>query len=233
MIIASDCGVRKITAPKLAERIKRIAKILAYKARYPACTVDTLGAGNYVHIHKTAVLINVRIVIRGSRCNIRVGKASVLRNCLICIRGDMCNVIIAEGCRLGDKVVITCEDHRSSVHIGPGSELFGPISTAATEGTDICISSNCMIAPGCSIRSGDSHSIFKENKRINPAKDTRIESHCWLGERAIVLKGAIVPEGCVVGAGSVVTKPFQEKNCILAGIPARVVSQGIAWGKER
>jgi acetyltransferase-like isoleucine patch superfamily enzyme len=224
---------REYKMPMLVKRIKRLTSLLAYKIRHPSCTFDILGTSNCVHIHKEATLKNVRIVIRGSRCNIRIDKAAALKNCLVYIRGNQCNVTIAEKCRLGEKVDIICEDHFSSVNIGASSEFFGPISIAATEGTAIYIDNNCMIAPGCSIRSGDSHSIFKNNARINPAKDIQIESRCWLGERVLVLKGAFVPEGCVVGAASVIIKAFQEKNCILAGVPARVVNKGITWGKER
>lgn len=186
-----------------------------------------------MQVNRGAKISKVRIVVRGSRCSVNVGKKASISNCLITIRGDECNVLIDDNCSIKGHVVIICEDNFSTVHIGSGSELYGPISIAATEGTKICIDDNCMIAPGCSIRSGDSHSIFKDNLRINPAKDINIKSRCWLGERVMVLKGAILPEGCIVGAATVVTRPFQEKNCILAGVPARVISQHITWSKER
>ncbi len=217
----------------LFQRLRRLAALFGCKFRFPASTFDLLGHGNCAQIHKEARISKIRISVRGSGCSVTVANKAFISNCLILIRGDGCKVIIGENCSIKGDVVIICEDNFSSIHIGSSSELYGPISIAATEGTKICIEDNCMIAPGCSIRSGDSHSIFKENARINSAKDIKIESRCWLGERAMVLMGAIVPEGCVVGAATVVTRPFQEKNCILAGVPARVVHQQITWSKER
>jgi acetyltransferase-like isoleucine patch superfamily enzyme len=45
----------------------------------------------------------------------------------------------------------------------------------------------------------------------------------------MVLKGAVIPNGCVVAAGSVVTKRFEEENSLIAGTPARVTRTGIEW----
>ncbi len=42
---------------------------------------------------------------------------------------------------------------------------------------------------------------------------------CWIGIRAIILPGVQLGEGCIVGAGAVVTKSF-EAGSILAGNPA-------------
>jgi acetyltransferase-like isoleucine patch superfamily enzyme len=51
---------------------------------------------------------------------------------------------------------------------------------------------------------------------------TVVGDHVWIGVRAIILPGVKLGEGCVVGAGSVVTRdvaPFD----IVAGVPAKVV----------
>lgn len=215
------------------QRLRRLAYLFGRKFLFPASTFDILGNGNCVHIQKGAKINRMRVVARGSECSVSVANKAFISNCQILIRGSGCTVIIGENCIIKGEVVIICEDNFSSVHIGSSSELYGPISIAAIEGTRIWIGENCMIAPGCSIRSGDSHSIFSKNTRINLALNIIINARCWLGERAIVLKGSIVPEGCVVGAATVVTRPFEEKNCILAGVPARVVRQQITWTKER
>ena len=51
-----------------------------------------------------------------------------------------------------------------------------------------------------------------------------IENDVWIGAGCKILKGVTIGEGCVVGAGSVVTKnvpPFS----ICVGVPARVIGQ--------
>lgn len=45
---------------------------------------------------------------------------------------------------------------------------------------------------------------------------------CWIGIRVIVLPGVMLEEGCIVGAGAVVTKSFA-KGSIIAGNPAKLI----------
>lgn len=52
----------------------------------------------------------------------------------------------------------------------------------------------------------------------------RIEKNCLIGANAVILEGVTVHEGAIVGAGAVVTKDV-EANCIVVGIPARVLKQ--------
>jgi acetyltransferase-like isoleucine patch superfamily enzyme len=49
-----------------------------------------------------------------------------------------------------------------------------------------------------------------------------IEEDVWLGASAIVLGGVTVGRGCVVGAGSVVTRDLAPYS-IARGVPAQVV----------
>ncbi|WP_155243820.1 hypothetical protein [Butyrivibrio fibrisolvens] len=44
-----------------------------------------------------------------------------------------------------------------------------------------------------------------------------------------MLKGAEIADDCVIAAGAIVSKKYEEKNCILAGIPAKIVKRGINW----
>lgn len=43
----------------------------------------------------------------------------------------------------------------------------------------------------------------------------------WIGAKATILAGVQIADGCIVGAGAVVTKSITEKNSIVAGVPAR------------
>lgn len=63
------------------------------------------------------------------------------------------------------------------------------------------------------------HSEFKTigNKVI-------LRDYVWVGARAMVLPGVVLSEGCVVGAGAVVTKSF-ESYSIVAGVPARKIGE--------
>lgn len=66
-------------------------------------------------------------------------------------------------------------------------------------------------------------------KRINVPKPISIGANVWVGEHTSIMKGSVIPAGCVVGAKSLVTKVFDEPNCVIAGNPAKVVRRHISW----
>ena len=44
----------------------------------------------------------------------------------------------------------------------------------------------------------------------------------WIGHGAVVLPGVTIGDGCVIGAGSVVTRDVPA-NCVAAGVPCKVI----------
>jgi acetyltransferase-like isoleucine patch superfamily enzyme len=57
-------------------------------------------------------------------------------------------------------------------------------------------------------------------------KGIRIGSNCWIGSKVTVLDGVTIGNGCIIAAGAVVTKSFPD-NCIIGGIPARLIKMRI------
>ena len=53
-------------------------------------------------------------------------------------------------------------------------------------------------------------------------KEVQLDDRVWVGARAIILPGVHLGEGCIVGAGSVVTKSFPPFS-VVVGNPAKVV----------
>lgn len=86
-----------------------------------------------------------------------------------------------------------------------------------------------MLADSITLRTGDSHSILdmQSNCILNPAGNILIGDHVWIGRRVTLLKNTSVNNGSVIGTRSLVNKSFEEKNIILAGIPARKVKSNI------
>lgn len=83
------------------------------------------------------------------------------------------------------------------------------------------IGDNVYIASGVKIISAN-HDICKYTKHINTSP-IKIGNNVWIGANAIILPGVEIADGCIIGAGAVVTKSFLEKNCIIAGNPAKVI----------
>lgn len=62
----------------------------------------------------------------------------------------------------------------------------------------------------------------RHHKGLELAKPVNIGSDVWIGGRAIVLPGVSIGDGCIIGAGTVVTKDVPPYS-LLAGNPGRVI----------
>jgi serine acetyltransferase len=82
---------------------------------------------------------------------------------------------------------------------------------------------NVRIGPGVAIVSAN-HDVNNYDKwpKTPPIK---IGDDVWLGANSVILPGVELGNHTVVAAGAVVTKSFVNGNCILAGVPARIVKQ--------
>ncbi len=104
---------------------------------------------------------------------------------------------------------------------------FGCLLIASDSG--IVMGDKVMIGPHVSIIAGD-HNTSEvgrfmrdvRNKRPENDRVVVIEDDVWVGARAIILKGATLRRGCIVGAGALVLDEVPPYT-IVVGAPARVV----------
>lgn len=90
---------------------------------------------------------------------------------------------------------------------------------------DVRIGKDCIIAWGCFISDSDWHSI-EGRLRCVPV---RIGDHVWISHDVSVVKGATIPEGCIVAPKSVVGRKQFQAYSLLAGQPAVVKRTGVHW----
>lgn len=89
-----------------------------------------------------------------------------------------------------------------------------------TIGDDVCISENCTL------RDSDNHEMLREG--YTQSAPIVIGNHVWIGLNVTILKGVNIGDGCMIAAGSVVTKSFPPE-CLIGGVPAKILRENIRW----
>lgn len=135
---------------------------------------------------------------------------------------------------------------RRRMTIGPGSALAPNVSLR--NGERISIGAGCHIGERSCLWAGDStgrivigdHVSFAPEVFVTASdyrftkgvpfqeqpkneRDIIIGSDVWLGTRVVVTAGVTIGDGCIVGAGAVVTKDLPPDS-IAVGVPAKVVA---------
>lgn len=125
------------------------------------------------------------------------------------------NIIIHEGVRFRNI-------HKMKV--GEGCELG--VDNFFQAGGGITLGKRVMLGPGAKIWTIN-HNFENLEVPISEQgygrEEVIIGDDCWLGANVFVFPGVILPEGCVVSAGSVLTKKRYPPFAILAGYPARMI----------
>lgn len=85
----------------------------------------------------------------------------------------------------------------------------------------IFIGKNVIFAKGLNLISAN-HSA-KNLKSWDKNEPISIGDNVWIGANVTILPGVKIGNSCIVGAGSVVTKSFNEDHLVIAGNPAQVI----------
>lgn len=145
------------------------------------------------------------------------------------------NVVeIEEGCNIHGMSLIMRFNGHNRVSIGAATTIGGSLDIECSEGTSLTIGKDCMFSHHIRIFTTDMHSILDDNGvRINKAEDILIGNHVWIGMGATILKGSHLPDGSILGAGSVYSRKYIDNNCIYVGNPAKKIKDQINWSRER
>ena len=134
---------------------------------------------------------------------------------------------------LYSKTIIVTRAPGAYIRIGDNVGMSG-VTIYARKGIEI--GENTAIGGNTKILDNDFHPIEAETRNkllmdknggdsdLIPAKPIKIGKNCFIGCNAIILKGTELGDGCVVGAGAVVSGKF-EANSVIAGNPARVIKK--------
>lgn len=91
----------------------------------------------------------------------------------------------------------------------------------------ISVGDNTLIGANVKILDNDFHPIEIEARNADDkskiaAKPIEIGKNCFIGCNALILKGTTLGEGCVVGAGAVVSGKFPD-NSVIVGNPGKII----------
>lgn len=135
------------------------------------------------------------------------------------------NLTIGEKVVIDSFVKIKFTGGEGDVVIGPGTYINSGCvlysGNGIQIGKDVLIAANCTIAP-VNHAYMDKGRTIKE-QRFNPSKGgIVIEDDVWIGAGTIILDGAVIKKGCVIGAGSIVNITTDEYG-VYAGNPLQLI----------
>ena len=135
-----------------------------------------------------------------------------------------------EGLTTGRHCRFDLDGTRPTLFIGNNVEMGDMTHIVAHE--EVKIGNNVLIASKCFI-SDTSHGVYSGEKQDSPStppslrqlktKPVIIGDNVWIGENVVILAGAEIGNGCIIGANSIVKKKIED-NCIVVG-NSRIIKQ--------
>ena len=126
------------------------------------------------------------------------------------------------GSRVTIKGNFNC-DYGKNIYIGDGTIINCNVTILDTN--KVAIGKDVFIAPGVVI-SAATHPLDAERRvtRHFQSHPITIKDRAWIGANATILTGVTIGKNAVVAAGTVVTKDVPD-NCLVGGVPARIIKE--------
>lgn len=157
-----------------------------------------------------ARLIRRPVYIRGSKSIVGGINLTTGRFCRFDLDGKKKTLYIGNNCEMGDMTHIVAHNN---VQIG----------------NEVLIASNCFISDtNHGIYTGNNHDSpeTKPNDRKLIHGTTKIGNRVWIGENVVILAGADIGDGCIIGANSVVSKTIPAGSMVVSN--NKIIKQ---WNK--
>lgn len=175
-------------------------------------TIIHYGKNSLIKIHESSIFRMPSKIELSERAFVYIKKNTVI---------DATNIIIGRNNTL--MIHDNCIIMRSTIHVNNEPNI------------EVIIGKDCLFAANTTILASDGHAIFDTNNKIinKPYFGVHIGNHVWICRNVTITKDVIIPNNCIIGISSLVNKANSfEENCIIAGIPARVIKKNITWDKK-
>lgn len=173
----------------------------------------------------------IKIEWLGDNAILKINTPFNFSNCTFQI-GNSDEIEVLENSNIRN-LFIRCASHDSVIKIGKKFSIAGGqfILPNGHNKQSLIIGDNCLFSSNIFIQTSDGHSILDMEGNVlnNNGGQVKIGNHVWLGHGVSVLKKAAVADDTVVAESAVVSKPFVRNNCILGGVPAKIIKTGVNW----
>jgi len=174
--------------------------------------------GSIFILHETAKIELRGVLVTNSNCIFPNGRSTILRmdrDTILKVNGTFsffygCDIVLLGGV----------------LELGTG---FCNSDTKIRCKRSIKIGNGACIAHNVTIMDTDAH--LMEHKDYKMTKPVTIGDNVWIGTGATILKGVTIGAGSMIAAGAVVTKSVPP-YCLAAGVPAKVIKEGIEWKRK-
>lgn len=164
----------------------------------------------------------------------RFGKESVINGKFFDLQGADC-VCVGSNTVLGRNMELTAvckyrsQEFTPSIRIGNNCRIGANAKITAMNsiviGDGVLTGRNVLITDNSHGTSSLQELAIPPSERSLHSKGrVKIDDNVWLGDNVAVLPEVHIGKGCIVGAGSVVTKDIPP-YCVAAGIPAKVLKK--------
>ncbi len=211
------------------KRLTLLLRNLVYKNR------RYIRPGNHFQLPTSSEqrLKKTTIKLRGRNNRLVIGENVTLAHCEIRLDGDNNLIEIGNNVRFSSGKIYLGGTTGQHIRIGADTTVEGAY-LLVDEAASIDIGRDCMFSTEIIMRTGDKHSILdvESGERVNRSRDIRIAERVWIGRDVTVLKGAVLHPETVVATRSLVSSAFGEGECVVAGVPARIVKRGVRWDRR-
>ena len=178
------------------------------------------------------LLRKLRIRDHGKNNTVKLPQKFKCNNALISIKGNNNIIEIEENfAYISIEVESFGGKDNLTIDVGNRTTFMNTHITCFEDNSSVIIGEDCIFSYDTVLYNTDGHPIYAidGDEPLNRASHIKLGNHLWIAHSAVVLKNVELADNIIIGRNALVTKSFMQKNCVLAGLPAKIVKENVRW----